>query len=112
MQNNRLDTQALGIALCALVGVAILPWYAIEDGFWSIKWLLDGFPLVADTSPALFLWFKARGTFQPMAMALLASNFDLFIGPRPRGMIWLHTVHCDRAAPNRLLLWRALAACS
>jgi len=74
VQNNRLDTQALGIALCALVGVAILPWYAIEDGFWSIKWLLDGFPLVADTSPALFLWFKGTALWLiPIALIAMAA---------------------------------------
>ncbi len=31
-------------SLTALAGGFILPWYAIEDGFWSFGWLLDGYP--------------------------------------------------------------------
>ena len=58
MQNHRLDRQAIGTALCALAGVALLPWYAIEDGFWSLRWLLQGFPLEAQSAPALFLWLR------------------------------------------------------
>lgn len=58
MQNHRLDRQAIGTALCALAGVALLRWYAIEDGFWSLRWLLQGFPAGSPTAPALFLWLR------------------------------------------------------
>ena len=34
------------------IGYAILPWYAIYDGFWSLDWL-GGFPLGGDEAPGL-----------------------------------------------------------
>ena len=74
MQKNRLDTQALGIALCVLAAAALLPWYAIEDGFWSTKWLLGGYPMAAESAPALFLWFKGANLWlMPVALVGLAA---------------------------------------
>ena len=60
MHQSRLDGQVIGITLCALIGIAVLPWYAIEDGFWSTKWLLGGYPSASESAPALFLWFKGN----------------------------------------------------
>ncbi len=37
------------------VGYCILPWYGIEDGFFSFEWIFDGFPLEEDYAPAIFL---------------------------------------------------------
>ena len=39
---------------CAVgwIGYAILPWYAIYDGFWSLDWL-GGFPFGSDEAPGL-----------------------------------------------------------
>ena len=37
------------------VGYCIIPWYGIEDGFFSLEWILDGFPLEEDYAPAIFL---------------------------------------------------------
>ena len=59
MHTKRLDRQAAGIALCVLLGVAILPWYAVQDGFWGTSWL-GGYPLSSDAAPALFLWLQGR----------------------------------------------------
>ncbi|MCB2001265.1 MAG: hypothetical protein KDH18_05430, partial [Rhodoferax sp.] len=59
MQISRLDRQAAGIALCVVLAVAVLPWYAIQDGFWSTGWLRD-YPLSGDAAPALFLWLQGR----------------------------------------------------
>ncbi len=59
MHTTRLDRQAAGIALCVLLGVAILPWYAIQDGFWSTQWL-GAYPMSGDSAPALFLWLQGR----------------------------------------------------
>ena len=36
-------------------GFAVFPWYVIDDGFWSLGWLLNGFPFDSDTAPAAFL---------------------------------------------------------
>ncbi|MEN8196201.1 MAG: iron ABC transporter permease [Pseudomonadota bacterium] len=56
-----------------MVGYAILPWYVIEDGFWSFLWLVDGWPLDGDYAPGLLqstlhgkLWLA------PVALPLLA----------------------------------------
>ena len=37
------------------VGFCILPWYGVEDGFWSFEWLLNGYPFDEDFAPAAFL---------------------------------------------------------
>ncbi len=36
-------------------GFGLLPWYGIEDGFWSFEWLVDGYPFDEDYAPAAFL---------------------------------------------------------
>ncbi len=35
------------------IGFAVLPWYVIEDGFFSLEWLLNGYPLDRDYAPGL-----------------------------------------------------------
>jgi len=55
----RLDRQAAGLALCVVLAVVVLPWYAIQDGFWSTSWL-QTYPLSGDAAPALFLWLQGR----------------------------------------------------
>ena len=35
-----------------LIGFLILPWYVIEDGFWGLEWIVDGYPLDPDFGPA------------------------------------------------------------
>ena len=59
MLTPRLDRQAAGIALCVVLAVTVLPWYVIQDGFWSTGWL-RGYPLSDDGAPALFLWLQGR----------------------------------------------------
>ena len=71
MHSHRLDRQVVGIALCALFGLAVLPWYAIEDGFWSTQWLLGAYPLASESAPALFLWVQGRHLWL-LPLALLA----------------------------------------
>ncbi len=36
-------------------GFCLLPWYGIEDGFWRLEWLFDGYPFDEDYAPAAFL---------------------------------------------------------
>ena len=38
--------------IIGLVGFLILPWYVIEDGFWGLEWIVDGYPLDPDYGPA------------------------------------------------------------
>ncbi len=82
MQNNRLDTQAIGIALCALGGIALLPWYAIEDGFWGFTWMAAGFPPATASSPALFLWVKAANLWLlPVGLLVVAALLVTLLRP-------------------------------
>jgi len=60
------------------VGFCILPWYAIEDGFWSFGWLVDGYPLDSDYAPGLVQIFAGgRIWLAPVAVFLAASLFAL-----------------------------------
>ena len=72
-QQHRPDRQALGAAVWAMVGLALLPWYAIEDGFWAMKWLFGGYPFT-DSQPALFHWLKGDKLWlMPAALIGLAA---------------------------------------
>ena len=41
-------------------GFCLLPWYGIEDGFFSFDWISDGYPYDEDYAPALFLLLQGK----------------------------------------------------
>ncbi len=49
-------TVALWLAV-GWLGYALLPWYAIEDGFWIFEWLFDGYPADRDYAPGILQVF-------------------------------------------------------
>ncbi len=54
------------------IGFAILPWYALYDGFWSFAWL-GGFPFGRDEAPGLVQALAhQRWWLAPLALLLLA----------------------------------------
>ena len=56
------------------VGFFLLPWYGIEDGFFSFEWLLDGYPLDPDYAPAAFLIGQGEKLWlAPMLFPLMAA---------------------------------------
>jgi len=60
------------------IGFLILPWYLIEDGFWSIEWIIDGYPLDLDYAPAAFHIFQGTSTWlAPIAFFLLLPVFTI-----------------------------------
>lgn len=64
--------------IIGLAGFAVLPWYAIEDGFWAFEWLFDGYPLDTDYAPLLFLMAQGEAPWLwPTAGFLLASTYAL-----------------------------------
>ncbi|MEO7242004.1 MAG: iron ABC transporter permease [Variovorax sp.] len=68
------DRQAIVTATIALLALALLPWYAVQDGFWSIGWLLAGYPFATDSAPALFLWLKGANLWLlPIGLVALAA---------------------------------------
>ena len=64
--------------LTGLLGLAVLPWYAIEDGFWNFEWLFDGYPFDSDYAPLLFLFLQGEAPWLwPTAAFLAASTYAL-----------------------------------
>ncbi|HRO10686.1 iron ABC transporter permease [Amaricoccus sp.] len=64
-------TAALWTAV-GLVGFCLLPWYAVDGGFWTFRWLLDGWPLDEDAAPALFLVLQGEKPWlAPLGLILL-----------------------------------------
>jgi iron(III) transport system permease protein len=53
------------------IGYAFLPWYAIDDGFWSFEWLLDGWPLDDDYAPARLQVLYGKWWLAPIVPPLL-----------------------------------------
>jgi len=57
----------------ALIGYCVLPWYLLEDGFFSFEWL-DGYPFDSDYAPALFLIAQGEKLWlAPVGLALLVA---------------------------------------
>lgn len=47
-------------------------WYAVEDGFWSLGWLLDGYPSDSDYAPApVQILLYGKVWLAPLALALV-----------------------------------------
>ena len=58
------------------IGYALLPWYGLNDNFFTLGWLFDGYPLDADVAPALFLVLQGQKTWlAPLGALLLLPLF-------------------------------------
>jgi len=61
-------------------GYLILPWYMLEDGFFSFYWLVDGYPMDEDYSAAFLQVFSAdRNWLLPLILTLLLPLRALFL---------------------------------
>ncbi len=68
------------------VGFFVLPWYGIEDGFFRIGWLTEGFPFDQDTAPAAFLTAQGMKMWLvPLILPLVAPLFVLRMDKSERG---------------------------
>ena len=55
------------------VGYCLFPWYGVEDGFFSLSWLFDGYPFDEDYAPAALLVAQGEKIWlAPMLLALIA----------------------------------------
>ena len=64
--------------LTGLLGLVVVPWYAIEDGFWNFEWVFDGYPFDSDYAPLLFLFIEGEAPWLwPTAVFLAASTYAL-----------------------------------
>jgi iron(III) transport system permease protein len=56
------------------VGYLLVPWYAVEDGFFRFEWLFNGYPFDTDYAPAAFLLSQGEKLWlAPLLLPLLAS---------------------------------------
>ncbi|WP_299617697.1 iron ABC transporter permease [Pelagibius sp.] len=64
------------------LGYLVLPWYAIEYGFWAFDWITEGYPLDGESAPAILQVFTGgKPWLAPLGLALLAP---LFVLRRPK----------------------------
>ncbi len=55
------------------VGFLLLPWYAIEYGFWALDWPAEGYPFDSGSAPAILQVFTGgKPWLAPIGVALLA----------------------------------------
>ncbi|MEE9426801.1 MAG: iron ABC transporter permease [Paracoccaceae bacterium] len=60
------------------VGFLLVPWYGIEDGFFTFEWLSDGYPTDSDYAPGAFLIGQGKKLWlAPLLLPLIASLFAL-----------------------------------
>ena len=72
-------TAALWLAV-GLIGFSILPWHAIEDGFWNLSWLA-GYPFEKESAPAIVLSLMyGQSWLLPIGLTLVAPFFVLWRG--------------------------------
>jgi len=66
-----------------VVGLCVLPWYTLEDGFWSFEWLAigrwDGWPLDSDYAPAIVLILRGEALWLAPLPVLLVAPILLLI---------------------------------
>ncbi len=54
------------------VGFAVLPWYGLDDNFFALSWLAEGYPFNPDVAPALFLILQGlKPWLAPLGLLLL-----------------------------------------
>ncbi|MCK8462940.1 iron ABC transporter permease [Aliiroseovarius sp. S1339] len=77
MRGNKNETAAhpalIFWIVAGWVGFLLLPWYGVEDGFFSFKWLLDGYPFDDDYAPAAFLIARGEKLWLAPLLAPLAA---------------------------------------
>lgn len=81
----------LQLVLVGLIGFLVLPWYLLENGFWSFSWL-SRYPDRVTSSALVQAFFYGKWWLAPLILPLLAP---LAVLNRPRG---------DRMAANVLIL--------
>ena len=79
------------LALLCAAAFALLPWYLLQDGFWSFAWRA-GYPFQPDAAPALFLLLQGRNPWLwPVALLALAGVAAAFapLSRQRRGQAFL-----------------------
>ncbi|MEM7260157.1 MAG: hypothetical protein AAF404_22510, partial [Pseudomonadota bacterium] len=73
MQSGNRASRAVWLWMAVgLLGYFVLPWYLLEDGFFSFEWLFDGYPIDSDYAPAVFLVAQGEKVWlAPLILPLL-----------------------------------------
>lgn len=80
-QTKKADSSAFLIIISGIVAAIILPWYAIENGFWSSAWFLQGYPNSIKVSPLLFFLINGSNLWLcPILLLLIVALLGLFAG--------------------------------
>jgi iron(III) transport system permease protein len=74
---SRQDRNLVMLLIAVAVGLLLLPWYAIETGFWSFGWLA-GYPDAASAPALLQALVFERGWLWPLFLALAMPLPALF----------------------------------
>lgn len=60
------------------LGLSVLPWYGVEDGFFSFQWRLDGWPLDEDYAPVLSLILQGEKPWLvPLFLPMIVATFAI-----------------------------------
>lgn len=54
-----------------ILGFLLFPWYVIEDGFWGLEWIADGYPFDTEYAPAAFLLAQGEKLWLAPVLPLL-----------------------------------------
>ncbi len=73
----------VGPVFLSLLALAFLPWYMLQDGFWSFTWL-QGFPWEADSAPLLWLIIQGKQQWLSPLLLIALGLAACAIGPIPR----------------------------
>ena len=84
-----------GPIFLGLFAIALLPWYMLQDGFFSFSWL-SGYPFEAESAPLLSLVFQGQKVWLvPLAAIFCGLLFTMLIPLRERQrgewVFWLST---------------------
>ena len=80
------------VMLWLMVGLfssILLPWYGIEDGFFDLEWIIDGYPLDSDFAPLFFLLGQGEKLWlTPLIMPFFFAFFALTLPQRSSAFSW------------------------
>lgn len=86
MHRNSANDSARSTSVLWLIvgwaGFSLIPWYGIEDGFFSFDWLFGGYPFDAEYAPALFLLLTGKKLWLAPLLPLLVAPLLVFRRPK------------------------------
>ncbi|MEM1376340.1 MAG: iron ABC transporter permease [Pseudomonadota bacterium] len=86
IQDGRTPPVLLFWLAAGWIGLCVLPWYGVDDGFFSFEWLLDGWPFDEEYAPVLSLVLQGEKLWlAPLFAPLLIATFAIAV-PKTRSL--------------------------